>query len=220
MDLIKKKVIIVTVYRAPAGNFDYFLNTLDNILNFLHNHKTEFIICGDVNINYLDTNNKKNQLDTLLGTYNLKGTVYFPTRITNTSVTMIDNIFINNGTNYTIKPCINGLSDHHAQLVILKNYSLPTYKNEPTYIRNFNKKTIAELQLQLSWELQDNIFGNSNVNSMFNKFLNTYLKCYYSCFLKKEIKTNISHNKWITKGIKISCNKKRNFTYCVDIEMF
>ena len=52
MDRIKKKVIIVTVYRAPSGNFDYFLNTLDNILNTLHNHKTEFIICEDININY------------------------------------------------------------------------------------------------------------------------------------------------------------------------
>ena len=35
------------------------------------------------------------------------------------------------------------------------------------------------------------------------------MKCYYSSFLKKEIKTNISHNKWITTGIKVSCNKKR-----------
>ena len=122
------------MYSAPSGNFDYFLNTLDNILNSLNDHKTEFIICRDININYLDTNNKKKQLDTHLGTYNLKGTVYFPTRITNTSVTMIDNIFIDNGRNYTIKPCINGLSDHDAQLVTLKNYSLSTSKNEPTYI--------------------------------------------------------------------------------------
>ena len=61
---------------------------------------------------------------------------------------MIDNIFIDNGRNYTIKPCINGLSDHDAQLVTLKNYSLSTSKNEPTYIRNINKKTIAEFQLQ------------------------------------------------------------------------
>ena len=34
--------------------------------------------------------------------------------------------------NYTIKPCINGVSDHDAQLVTLKNYSLPTSRNEPT----------------------------------------------------------------------------------------
>jgi exonuclease III len=102
LKLNEKNVIIFCVYKAPSGNSDYFLNKLHNILNSLHNHKTEFIICGDININYLETNNKKKQLDNLLGTYNLIGTVYFPTRIANNSVTLIDNIFIDNRRNYTI----------------------------------------------------------------------------------------------------------------------
>jgi hypothetical protein len=89
LKLNKKNVTIFCVYGAPLGNFDYFLNKLDNILNCLHNHKTEFVICGDININYLETNNKKKKLDNLLGTYNLIGTIYFPTRIDNNSVTLI-----------------------------------------------------------------------------------------------------------------------------------
>ena len=67
----KEKVIILCVYRAPCGNFDYFLNKLEIILNSFHKHNSEFIICGDINIKYLESNNKKNQLDNLLGTYNL-----------------------------------------------------------------------------------------------------------------------------------------------------
>jgi exonuclease III len=89
--LNKKNVIIFSIYRAPSGNFDYFLNKLDTILNSLHNHKTEFILCEDINIHYLATTNKKKQLDNLLSTYNLTSTVYFPTRIANKSVTLIDN---------------------------------------------------------------------------------------------------------------------------------
>ena len=58
--------------------------------------KTEFIICDDININYLGYNKKKKQLDYLLGTYNLISTVYFPTRTANNSATLIDNIFIDN----------------------------------------------------------------------------------------------------------------------------
>jgi exonuclease III len=46
----KKNVIVFCVYRAPSGDFDYFLNKLDNILNSLYSYKTEFIICGDINI--------------------------------------------------------------------------------------------------------------------------------------------------------------------------
>ena len=57
LKLNKKNVIVFCVYRAQSGDFDYFLNKLDYILNFLHTYKTEFIICGDININYLETRN-------------------------------------------------------------------------------------------------------------------------------------------------------------------
>jgi hypothetical protein len=78
-----------------------------------------------------------------------------------------------------------------------------------------NKNTIAEFQFQLSWEQWDNIFWNNNVNNMFNNFLNTYLRCYHSSFLKKEFKYNHTYNQWITKGIKISCKKKKElFLLC------
>ena len=54
-----KSLIVFCVYRAPKGNLEYFLNQLDSILNALGNPKTEYIICGDLNINYIGTNNKK-----------------------------------------------------------------------------------------------------------------------------------------------------------------
>lgn len=132
-------------------------------------------------------------------------------RTANNSATLIDNIFIHNRRHYTIKPYINELSDHDAQLVTLKSFSLPLSNTEPSYIRNINKNTIAEFQLQLSWEQWDNIFGNNNINDMFNNFLNTYLRCYYSSVLKKEIKSNATQNQWITERIKVSCKKRRNF---------
>jgi len=53
---------------------------------------------------------------------------------------------------------------------------------------------------------------------MFNNFLSIYLRCYYSSFLKKEIKSSVTHNQWITKGIKISCKKKKElFLLCRNI---
>jgi exonuclease III len=47
------KLNIITLYRAPTGDFDYFINKLDLILNSLAKYNTEFIIRGDININYL-----------------------------------------------------------------------------------------------------------------------------------------------------------------------
>jgi len=49
----KRKVIIMCIYRAPSGNFECFLSKLEIILNCLHKHNIKFIICGDININYL-----------------------------------------------------------------------------------------------------------------------------------------------------------------------
>ena len=114
----KKNTVILYVYRSPTADFDYFLNKLDNIFDSLHNFKTEHLLCGDININYLENNNKKKQLDYLLGTYNLVGTVYFPTRTTDNSATLIDNIFID---------------DIHKQAILPRS---PTHNTKQLYTPN------------------------------------------------------------------------------------
>ena len=55
---------------------------------------TEYIICGDKNIDYLVDSDRKNPLEVLLKTYNLTSAVNFPTCTQKYSATAIDNIFI------------------------------------------------------------------------------------------------------------------------------
>jgi hypothetical protein len=76
LNIQKGKLIIICIYWTPCGNFECFLNNLEITLNSLHNHNSEFIICCDIHINYLEPNNKKNQLHNLLGTYNLNDTFF------------------------------------------------------------------------------------------------------------------------------------------------
>jgi len=90
-------------------------------LNLLYNNKSKVIICGDININYLENCTKKQQLDSMLAIYNLIGTVHFPTKITNRSISAIDNICIDKTRNYSISPFIDGMTDHEAQVITLKN---------------------------------------------------------------------------------------------------
>jgi len=87
---------------------------------------------------------------------------------------LIDNIFIDNRRSYSIKPCLNGLSDHDGQILTLLNLPIPCNSIKYTYTRRFDNNTIADFQLQLSYEQWDNVFGNNNVNEIFNNFLNTY----------------------------------------------
>jgi hypothetical protein len=76
-----KKVYIITIYRAPSGNFDTFITKLDAILKKLFIVTADFIICGDININYLVDSDRKSQLVALLKTYNLTSVINFPTPI-------------------------------------------------------------------------------------------------------------------------------------------
>ena len=94
LNLPKIKIVIIPIYRSPTGNYNYFLRKLESLLNTLYTKKMEFIICGDINTNYLHCHNRRQQLDTLLAMYNLKNPVNFPTRIVNHTSTVIDNIFI------------------------------------------------------------------------------------------------------------------------------
>jgi exonuclease III len=107
-----KSVCIVTIYRAPSGIFNSFMSKLDMILRKLYSSMLEYIVCGDININYLTDSEKNSQLVSLLQTYNLTSSVDFPTRIT-----AIDNNFIDiaRRDSYSICPVINGLIVMHSQ---------------------------------------------------------------------------------------------------------
>ena len=78
-------------------------------------------------------------------------------------------------------------------------------------IRKFDNYLISEFINKLSNESWDGVFDGEDVNEMFNSFLNDYLRIFNSCFPLQivSIKNNYNKNKWITKGIKISCNNKR-----------
>jgi len=120
-----KSVCIIAIYRAPSGNFDLFLSKLDAVLRNFYTAALEYILCGDINIDYLTVSDRKSRLDALLTNYYLTSTVNFPTRIQKNSAIAIDNIFIDTSKmgNYIISPLINGLSDHDAQFMTLHSYT-------------------------------------------------------------------------------------------------
>ena len=113
-------ILVICIYRSPTGNFAHFMKGIDTILNHFRKPNCESVICGDINIDYLNEKCYKwQQLDALLTIYNLISTVRYPTRRMNGSNSAIDNIFIDlshDGT-YTLYPIINGLSDNNGQIL-------------------------------------------------------------------------------------------------------
>jgi len=127
-------VCVITVYRSPLGNFNHFLQSLDAVLQTLYTPAQSFIICGDININYLVVSEQRKQLDNLLLLYNLKNIVDFPTRHNCTSSSAIDNIFIDISCfyDYLITPFYNDLSDHDAKILTIKTLCQPQHDTAKT----------------------------------------------------------------------------------------
>jgi hypothetical protein len=100
---------------------------------------------------------------------------------------------------YDIYPHMNGLSDHDAQMLILCTVQ-KLGQHYPYMKRMINSDTIANLQIQLSYELWESVF-DEDVNRSFNIFLNTFLKIYYSSFPLVWVKYMWNNNLWITPGI-------------------
>jgi len=70
-----KSACITATYRAPSGNFDLLISKLDTTLRKLYTVTIEYIICGDINIDYLVDSDRKSRLEALLKTSNLTSVV-------------------------------------------------------------------------------------------------------------------------------------------------
>jgi hypothetical protein len=112
----------------------------------------EYIISGDININYLVDSERKSKLDALLRTYNLTSIVNFLTRALGNSATTIDNIFIDipRKDDYSVRLIINGLSDHDVQSITFNAINMKSYAKQFKIIRKINKHTIDDFIIKLS----------------------------------------------------------------------
>jgi hypothetical protein len=219
---LELNIYVVTVYRALRGNFNYFLNGIDSIIKSLYKVELKLIMCADINIEYLTDNERKNQLDAVLLSYNLMATVYFTTRVQNQSNMAIDVIFIDNYkiTKYSYSPIYNVLSDHNAQLLTIKDINLQTVNHRSYSIRNINKYYMENFKITLRYESWDSIFSNSDnmdVDSLFNIFFNNYLRRVYTSFPFRKIIERGKSRQWITMGIKLPVIVKDHFIYLVRI---
>jgi len=188
------------------------MTKLDVILRHLYIATTKFIICRDINIDYLANSDRKRQLEALLKTYNLSSVVNFPTHIQKHSATAIDNIFIDTHkmSEYSICQIINGLSDHDAQSISIHSFNLEPPPKKYRFFRKINEYTLNDFLTKLSYEKWDSVFSTEDVNKMFNSFLDTYLKIANSSFpLRRVYITKKNIENWITSGILTSCKHKR-----------
>jgi hypothetical protein len=156
---------------------------------------------------------ERDPVSNLLPTYNITSIITLPTRLQNTSATATDNMFLDTTRleEYTAIPITNGLSDHDTQLSTIKTKVSYRHGSKLQTFRKLNDYTISDFINKLSNESWDMVFKREDINDMVNSFLNAYIRIFNSSFPLQTamIRKNLTNNKWITKGIKISCKNKR-----------
>jgi hypothetical protein len=101
-------IYILSIYRAPVGNFSHFLNGLDSILKSPYNVSVEFVICGATNLNYFDD---------IVIFINLFSTVYFLLELKKIqSLQLIILLLILSG-NYALSSLLNRLVKNYKHLI-------------------------------------------------------------------------------------------------------
>jgi exonuclease III len=184
--VLSNSLIVICIYRSPTGNFTYFLNQLEFILNKIYSVSTNLILCGDFNTNHLDVNSRKYLLESLLASFSLFSSVKIPTRIFNNSSTLTDNIYIDiNRLNFSVHPLVNGLSDHDVQVINLSNIFWSVPKHLFSFTRRIDNNSVRKCADLLN-EIWEDVL-QENVNIIFNNSLNTYLRTFYVSFPIKKI---------------------------------
>nr|CAH7760935.1 unnamed protein product [Callosobruchus chinensis] len=140
----RRSYCLAVMYRPPHGNVLDGIECLDDLLPGVVTEYDNIIILGDLNINFLIQDNKVSQC---FKSYGLTQVIVEPTRITETSSTLLDPIFFSAGANCVEKGTINAdmLSDHQMVYCSLfcgiqKQQKFVTFRDYKNFnIDNFNK---------------------------------------------------------------------------------
>ena len=163
--------------------------------------------------------NTKNEVERFIDTttsHNFFPTISLPTRITDKTSTLIDNIFITPDENkYESGNFLTGISDHLAQFLIPNSSSSAKFPNTKTSYRNWNswkKDSFLEDFKKTNWN-KLLVLENNNPDYSFERFFEKLSELIESHvplkqLSKKQLKS--ASKPWITKGIKKSIVNRDN----------
>lgn len=209
------KIVIVCIYRPPNGSEGVFIEILSDILNKLCNlfrKNYKHIVCGDFNINLLKDSSHAKSFRDLMYSFDMKQTISEPTRITENSATLVDNIFINFENDIQGQVISNSLSDHEAQILDVSVPCVP--ENDAVFVvkRIFSQAKMQQFRQELMGCNWCDVYSSADVDQAYNIFFNIFSTLFNLIFPLKKIKKSRKQKtkSWITSGIKKSSKTKRN----------
>lgn len=212
-----KNIIVGCIYKPPDVSVTEFNNSINHTLSTISFENKLSYLMGDFNINILnsDSHQPTNDFINLMTSNSLYPLISKPTRITNSSATLIDNIFTNN-LEYNMVSGIFyvDLSDHLPvfQITNLKLITNPLPQKKQ--IQLINRSTINAFRSKLAaidWPFLQNA---NSVNDCYDAFSDCLIPIYKQSFPLKTftLKACSFTKPWFSIGLSMSCQRK-NYLY-------
>ena len=171
-----KKFVIGSLYRAPNTREEIFINYIKETIHKIKSEKgqKEIILGMDQNLNLLKANQHKgtNQFMDIMMDFDMIPTITRPMHITNTTATLIDNIYISGKIqhNYESHLILSDISDHLPSLQLLKQTKVKDKTPIEFESRNLNDNKIMKINNELRCIDWNGLLNSNNCNANFNTF--------------------------------------------------
>ena len=213
----KRNILVGSMYRPPQSKEKEFIKDYKALIETIGHQKDREIVIGiDHNMDLLKASkhtNTQNFLDYNLE-INMLPAITKPTRITDTSATLIDNIFISSKLqhDYTSGLIISDMSDHLPTVVKLQNVKQDMKHQQTITYRKINEENIKLINEDLkgyNWEEALETTGTNEIFHIIHEALTKSMNKHMPLKNKKVQKKITPNEPWITKGIEKCINKQK-----------
>ena len=207
-----KSTIVGCCYRPPASSRELFLQFCDENFSHLNTNVNDVIIAGDFNLCMLrasDSNQLASFYDTMHSCF-LTPTILNPSRFSNDSCSLIDNIFVSNCNHFTSGLLRVDISDHLPIFLIKHNYFdlESSSRTETVTYRLINDDTLSRLYHAM---LGANLLG-CDLETLHFTLQENFCRC---CPLKsKSISPKDRLKPWIGNDLKIYIKLRESY-FCL-----
>ena len=175
VSILHQKLAIGTFYKAPKIPCNVFHDAFDSLL-YIFNKYDQPILTGDFNVNLLtpETSNFKILSDSIIEPFNLTQIIDQPTRITESSSTLIDLILVKNPEKVVSHGAcaVPGVSDHHI-IFMAYNIKKPKFKPRKVTTRNFKNFDLEGFKAAAELANFENVYNVVNINDKVTILENT-----------------------------------------------
>ena len=217
----KRNIIVGELYRVPGTNVKNYIEQFDVLLNKLKLEQKEIVLGTDQNIDFLKINQDKKSSELLDVSLNngILPTITRPTRVTHSTSTLIDNIYISHNLckSYHSAIITTDISDHFPCLTMLSTKKI--IKND--YIefrsRKLNPNKLRKISEHLSYTEWNclNSLETQDAYTKFEEVITTAINKYAPEQTHK-VKQNNINEPWMTRGILISSKRiHKLFLQCI-----